>query len=551
MHSNSTQWRVNWWRRYAWFSALVIAFLTPVLAVAQTYTYTVIDIGLFPGDDGSVAYGLNAAGDVVGFSGTTPPEPFLYTAGAGLSALPLVPGHQRAVASSINDVGVIVGGGHGSGMPPSIVRWVGGAVEDLGPQGLLSTLAKVNIDGEIIFESPPDAFNGHAFLFESPDPPMELAPGWYKSKPVAINDEGQVAGYLSNGLNAGFSFRWDASTGLEDIGTVPGFSATAAAINVSAQIAGSLTSPNGNTQHVFRRSNGTGFVDLGGMGEVNVVGDINSRGDFVGQGRPTSGLKRAFVYTDEGGLQDLNLLVDPAEGWFLLTATGINDAGQICGYGVGPNHGGKATAFFMTPVTPVGPLAAVSISPISMESGMSGSGWVSLTQLAPVGGVTVTLSTDSPAIVTVPATIEIPQDTRHARFVISTVAINDPATVNMEGSYAGQTRSTTLYLTPGTPTGIGAEPLGRFRLDECYPNPFNPVTTMNYFLPRTGVVRLAVYDGRGRHVRTLVDGVQGLGPHQAVWDGRDNRGLAVSSGVYFARLDAGSDRRVRKLVLLK
>jgi flagellar hook assembly protein FlgD len=88
--------------------------------------------------------------------------------------------------------------------------------------------------------------------------------------------------------------------------------------------------------------------------------------------------------------------------------------------------------------------------------------------------------------------------------------------------------------------------VGRF-----YPNPFNPIATLDYVLSRAGAIRVVIYDASGRHVRTLVDRIQSYGPQQAIWDGRDDAGREMSSGVYFARLEAAGDERVRKMVLLK
>jgi hypothetical protein len=88
-------------------------------------------------------------------------------------------------------------------------------------------------------------------------------------------------------------------------------------------------------------------------------------------------------------------------------------------------------------------------------------------------------------------------------------------------------------------------------LGQNHPNPFNPQTAIPYSLP--GVVRaqLSIIDVSGKIVRRLVDETQAAGPHEAVWDGKDDRGGPVSSGVYFYVLDANGDRRTRKLVLLK
>jgi hypothetical protein len=81
------------------------------------------------------------------------------------------------------------------------------------------------------------------------------------------------------------------------------------------------------------------------------------------------------------------------------------------------------------------------------------------------------------------------------------------------------------------------------------PNPFRPATTIQYALARPGAVRLAVYDVAGRAVRTLVDGTRPAGFHAVVWDGRDDRGASVPSGIYFCRFQAAGVRsEVRKLI---
>jgi hypothetical protein len=88
-------------------------------------------------------------------------------------------------------------------------------------------------------------------------------------------------------------------------------------------------------------------------------------------------------------------------------------------------------------------------------------------------------------------------------------------------------------------------------LHQNVPNPFNPQTTIAYDLPSTSRVRLLVMDVSGKLVRTLVDETQSTGSRSVVWNGRDDGGNAVSSGVYFYVLDAGKERLTRKLVLLK
>jgi len=94
-------------------------------------------------------------------------------------------------------------------------------------------------------------------------------------------------------------------------------------------------------------------------------------------------------------------------------------------------------------------------------------------------------------------------------------------------------------------------------LPTCYtlapnkPNPFNPFTTISYGIPREGQVSLVIFDVAGRFVRTLVNTWQGPGKYSVRWDGRDDAGRAVGSGVYFYRMSAGEEIFTGKMALLK
>jgi hypothetical protein len=89
------------------------------------------------------------------------------------------------------------------------------------------------------------------------------------------------------------------------------------------------------------------------------------------------------------------------------------------------------------------------------------------------------------------------------------------------------------------------------RLLGASPNPFNPATELRFTLPRAGHVRLDIFDSRGRHVRRLVDGHLGAGEHRPRWQGRDETGRNLASGVYHARLIADRVVHTRALTLLK
>ncbi len=84
-----------------------------------------------------------------------------------------------------------------------------------------------------------------------------------------------------------------------------------------------------------------------------------------------------------------------------------------------------------------------------------------------------------------------------------------------------------------------------------YPNPFNPETTIAYSIPKAGNASLKIYNTKGQLVRTLVDDVRDSGNHSVVWNGCDNEGRSVSSGLYFYRLSSDGNTVTRKMLLAK
>jgi len=84
-----------------------------------------------------------------------------------------------------------------------------------------------------------------------------------------------------------------------------------------------------------------------------------------------------------------------------------------------------------------------------------------------------------------------------------------------------------------------------------YPNPFNPTTTIRYALREDGQVTLKIHNILGEEVKTLLNEFQAAGTKSVTWDGTNNLGDQVSSGLYFVRLVAGDVVRTQKLVLTK
>ncbi len=88
-------------------------------------------------------------------------------------------------------------------------------------------------------------------------------------------------------------------------------------------------------------------------------------------------------------------------------------------------------------------------------------------------------------------------------------------------------------------------------LDQNYPNPFNPTTTIRYQLPEASFVTLSIYNLLGEKVATLVSKEQANGFYEVNWNGRNDFGEKLSSGIYFYRIDAGDFRQTKKMLMLK
>ncbi len=142
-----------------------------------------------------------------------------------------------------------------------------------------------------------------------------------------------------------------------------------------------------------------------------------------------------------------------------------------------------------------------------------------------------------------------PGDT--AWFTFAVVAGDDLNDIRQH-AYDAAVKSGLMGWTP--PVGIDDQPNQlptEFALYQNFPNPFNPSTTIKYDLKENANVVLKVYNVLGQEVRTLVNAKQTAGFQKVVWDGRDNNGVPVASGVYIYRIQANDFIRTMKMVLLK
>lgn len=84
-----------------------------------------------------------------------------------------------------------------------------------------------------------------------------------------------------------------------------------------------------------------------------------------------------------------------------------------------------------------------------------------------------------------------------------------------------------------------------------YPNPFNPVTNINFDMPKAGNVNVSIYNVKGQRVNTLFNGTQAAGNHTMVWNGTDHNGKTVASGVYFYKISTSENTIMNKMLMLK
>ena len=270
------------------------------------------DLGVFPGGDYTHGLGLNDAGQAVGVSGV---RGFIWTSPNGLQDIGALPGSSFSVAYGINNAGQVVG-------------------------------------------SSPVANSYRAFIWEQGSGMQSLGvlPGKTNSEAIGINNAGQVVGYSFNYPGAR-AFLWQQGSGMQDLGVLPGYTSSfATEINDAGQVVGHSNGDNGLQAFIWSASGGMqalGSPPSGVQSATNsVASGINSFGDvvgWVGSYSDTSG-RRASLWQDGQtyGLQDLLDPADPLSSIAtLIEARGINDAGQIAGFG---QFNGSMQAFLLTPV---------------------------------------------------------------------------------------------------------------------------------------------------------------------------------------------------------
>jgi probable HAF family extracellular repeat protein len=331
---------------------LLLLFSIPGSAAIM---YTVTDMGTFPGgvvgnnNNLSTGVAINSAGQVAGDAYVA--GGFLHASlysGGSMIDLGTFGGNQ-SFGRAINSAGQVAGEADLSSSSTHAFVYSGGLKTDLGTLGGASSLATgINSSSQVCGWAVTASGALHAFLY-SGGVMTDLGTLSHNSADTSyangINDSGQVTGlgYI-NGFQQAYVYSGGVMTTL---GTLGGRQSAGNAINALGQVAGNAELADGSG-HAFLYSQGK-MHDLGLLpGSIySEAFGLNDNGDVVGQSS-TFEVQRAMIYT-HGAMADLNSLIDPSAGWFLLEGDGINDSGQITGYG---RLNGQGHGFLLTPIVP-------------------------------------------------------------------------------------------------------------------------------------------------------------------------------------------------------
>ena len=314
---------------------------------ADAPLYTVQDLGSFGGVV-PVITGINAAGQVVGNVMTPGSMAVMYTDGAGWHSLPgLDTGFS--VAMGINASGDVVGYHFNTDGRYRAFRYRNGAVEDITPLpgGTMTQGWAINDAGDVTGYADTADNTIVAFVAAGPLPTQLPTLNGDMVIGCGINANGQVAGVADTPTWAQHGIRIDpGATSPIDIPSLYGadMSVNACAIDAAGHVGGQMQRDS-NTFHAFRFTDGTGVIDLDTFGSSTSNVESIAAGVSAGWYTLADNSTHAFAHRDADGSFDLNTRInDP--GWVLATAKAINESGVIAGEGV---HNHVAAVYRLTP----------------------------------------------------------------------------------------------------------------------------------------------------------------------------------------------------------
>ncbi|MHC4714151.1 MAG: DUF3466 family protein [Planctomycetota bacterium] len=299
------------------------------------------DLGTLPGGTESWAYGINDAGQVVGWARTATGEKHAFVwedvNGNGQSDpeemkdLGTLPGGTESWAYGINDAGQVVGWARTAAGERRAFLWTPEeGMADLGTLGGSQSLAYAISDaGQVVGETCAAAAENDAVLLTPEEGMGDLGPrrGTY-SRAWAISDAGRVVGCARTATGERRAFLWTPEEGMVDLGTLGGAGSEARAINDAGEVVGEAQTATGHW-HAFLWTPTDRMLDLGTLaGTDSRAYAINDAGRVVGYDLRRYGV-RGFLWTPEEGM--LDLAPGPMLGGWYNYAEDMNDAGRVVG----------------------------------------------------------------------------------------------------------------------------------------------------------------------------------------------------------------------------
>ncbi len=409
---------------------------------------------------------------------------------------------------------------------------------------------RINESGEILGRV--TAGGAERGLVVRPDGPLELLPlpaGMASSNALDLNEDGVIVGAVSpltspefNGKAAAWERDGQGGYTVRLLGELAGQAVSrATAVNNVGDIVG--YSSDGTYRYPVLFTAPGGVLDLSATGIFDPV-DINDGRILVDQSFTAKRLDLDTMITEDLGIPDI-----PGGPRYLATrAVAINESGQVAG-----------TAILATSTNCDRQAARYS----------DGAGWQILSTCGPYntacdmndrGDVIMRLNLANYVTLEGVGTFLIEDlvvpEVGHWYLLNSFgAAINNARHMVVWGSNPTTGQSGPLLLTPEASMAIIDSPAPAVMSNLALvasPNPFNPQTTIRYELPAAATVNLTIHDASGRLVRRLVEQEpEEAGIHSLPWDGRDQGGRSVASGVYTCHLIAGRDEQTSRLVLIR
>jgi probable HAF family extracellular repeat protein len=310
--------------------------------------YTITDLGTLGGTL-SQAHAINSSGQIAGMSTIASGDQrgLLYQSGATHALGTL--GGTFSMALGINNSGQVVGVASKSGDAAThAFLYSNGNTIDLGTLGGTNSQATAISDaGQIVgWSNTSGNLYTHAFVYSGGKMGDLGTLGGANSQANALNDKGQITGAAFDTSDNFEAFLFSGGKMIR-LGSLGGTYSEGFGINLSGQVVGQSTTSGDTAKHAFLYSGV--MTDLGTLGGPNSQAlAINDSGTIVGQADLNAFQTDAFIYS-AGRMTDLNRLLPAGSGWLLWSATGINNAGQIVGYGINPQ--GYEHAYLLTPST--------------------------------------------------------------------------------------------------------------------------------------------------------------------------------------------------------